>query len=188
VHPRTVYGMSLAGEGFSASRRSSSRERCNPRIEARRDRRLQGDVGRLKRASLPHHHPGGDLRGCRQRRAARTAPAWRPDRDKDRKVHRHENGVDACRKRIRRQDHLPSPLALPPDRYRAALRAVDCRPPRRERDSRPGVGRRPVARREARNRRINVHGEAGVRGNQSQSLSGPPQSGPNIPYGAHRRT
>jgi hypothetical protein len=61
--------------------------------------------------ALPHHHPRGDLRGSRQRRAARTTPARRPDRDEDRKVHRHEYGVDASRKRIRRYDHLPSPLS-----------------------------------------------------------------------------
>src|SRR5580765_3519708 len=61
--------------------------------------------------ALPHHHPRGDLRGSRQRRAARTASAWRPDRDEDRKVHRYQYGVDASRKRIRRHDHLPSPLS-----------------------------------------------------------------------------
>jgi hypothetical protein len=66
-------------------------------------------------ASLHHHHPGDELRRCRQRRAARTAPAWRADRDKPRNMHCHQHGVDASRERIRREDHLPSPLR--PDGY-----------------------------------------------------------------------
>ena len=61
--------------------------------------------------SLHHRHPGGELRGFRERRATRTAPTWRGDRDTPWNMHRHEHGVVANRERIRRQDHVPSSLS-----------------------------------------------------------------------------
>ena len=45
------------------------------------------------------------------------APAWRPDRDEDRKVHRHEYGVDASRKRIAARSSAISPSRQWPGAY-----------------------------------------------------------------------
>jgi hypothetical protein len=43
-------------------------------------------------------------------------------------VHCHEYGVDASRKRIRRHDHLPSPLAVPGGRSANAMQKATAPP------------------------------------------------------------